>query len=109
MPGSYVKNYNLLECLMDQYVILQSCIARMNWTMEEQNIRFSSGFLSFCLEENLRCLAGYKLKMVADLSHLRGRMSAVIADIGLKRRAQRDVEYLAECFGIVNGDTDLEF
>ena len=52
--------------------------------MEEQNIRFSSGFLSFCFEENLRGLGGYKLNMVADLSHLRGRVSAVIADIGLK-------------------------
>ena len=79
----------------------------MNQTMEEQNIRFSSGFLSFCLEENLRCLGGYKLNMVADLSHLRGRVSAVIADIGLKGRAQQDVEYLAECLGIVNDD--LEF
>ena len=109
MPGSYVKDYNLLECLIDQYVILITCIELMNPTMEEQEIRFSSGFLSFCLEENLRCLCGYKLKMVGDLAHLRGRISAVIADIGLKRRAQRDIEYLAECLGIVNRDTGLEF
>ena len=58
---------------MDQYVILKKCIERMNSTMEEQKIRFSSGFLSFCLEENLRCLGGYKLKMIADLSHLHGQ------------------------------------
>ena len=95
MPGSYVKDFNLLECLMDQYVILRTFIERMNSTMEEQNIRFTSGFLSFCLEENLHCLGGYKLKMVGDLAHLRGRISAVITDIGLKGRAQRDVEYLA--------------
>ena len=94
---------------MDQYVMLKTCIERKNSTMEEQKIRFSGGFLSFCLEENLCCLGGYKLKMIADLSHLRGRVSAVIADIGLKRRAQRDVEYLAKCLGIVNSDTGLEF
>ena len=64
----------------------------------------------FCLEENLRCLGGYKLKMVGDLAHLRGRISAVIADIGLKRKTQRDVEYLAECLEIMNsGATGLEF
>ena len=108
MPGSYVKDYNLLECLIDQYVILKTCIERMHSTMEEQKIRFSCGFLSFCLEENLRCLGGYKLKMIDDLSHLRGRVSAVIPDNGLKRRARRDVEYLAECLGIVNSDTGLE-
>ena len=77
---------------MDQYGILKTCIERMNSRMEEQKIRLSSGFLSFCLEENFRYLGGYKLKMIADLSHLRGRVSAEIADIGLKRRAQRDVE-----------------
>ena len=47
MPGSYVKNYDLLECLMDQYVILKTSIERMNSTMEEQNIWFPSGFLLF--------------------------------------------------------------
>ena len=56
MPGSYVKDYNLSECLMDQYVILKTCIEQINSTMEEQKSQFSSGFLSFCLEENLCCL-----------------------------------------------------
>ena len=47
--------------------------------------------------------------MVSDLTHLRGRISAVVA-VGLKRKAQRDVEYLAECLEIVNSeDTGLEF
>ena len=50
MPGSHVNNYNLLECLMDQYVILKTCIERMYSTMEEQKIRISSGFLSFGFE-----------------------------------------------------------
>ena len=75
--------------------------------MEEQEFRFSRGFLSFCLEENLRCLRDYKLNMVADLSHLRRRVNAVIADIRFKRRTQQGDEYLAECLGIVN--SDLEF
>ena len=71
----------------------------MNSTMEEQKIRFSSGFHSFCLKENLRGFA-----------HLRGRISAVIADIGLRRKAQIYVENLADCLGIVNSeDTGLEF
>ena len=68
MLGSYVKDYNWVECLMDQYVILKTCIERINSTMEEQNRTF--GFLMafpfFYLEENLRCLGGYKLNMVAD-------------------------------------------
>ena len=94
---------------MDQYVILKASIERMNSTMEERKIRFTSGSLSFCLEENLHCLRGHKLKMVGDLTHLRGRISAVIAVIGLKRKAL-DVKYLAECLEIVNsGDTGLEF
>ena len=62
------------------------------------------------LKENLHCLSGYKLKMVGDLAHLRGRNHAVIADIELKRKAQRDIEYLAECLEIVNSEyTGLEF
>ena len=81
----------------------------MNSTMEEQKIQFSNGFLSFCLEENLHCLRGYKLKMVGDLAHLRGRINAVISEIGLRRKAQEDVKYLAECLEILNsGDTGLE-
>ena len=107
MPGSHVNNY--ISWNVDQYVILETCIERMYSTME-QKILFSSGFLSFCLEENFHCLSGYKLKMFSDLAHLHGRISAVIVDIGLKRRAQRDIEYLAECLEIVNSkDTGLEF
>ena len=71
MPGSHVYNFNLLECLMDQYIILKTCIERVNSTMEEQKIRFSSGFLSFGLEGNLHFHGSYKLKMLGDLAHLR--------------------------------------
>ena len=53
---------------------------------------------------------GYKLKKVCDLTHLRGKISAVIAEIGLGNEAQEDVKYLAECLEIVNsGDTGFEF
>ena len=48
--------------------------------------------------------------MVGDLAHLHGRISTVIADIGMKRKAHRDVEYVDECLEIVNSeDTGLEF
>ena len=81
----------------------------MNSTMEKQKIQFSSGFLSFCLEENLRCLGGYKLNMAGDLFHLRGSVNAVLADIRFERRVQQDDEYLAECLGIVNNDLDIGY
>ena len=110
MLGSHVNNFNLFESLMDQYAILKACVERMNSKMEEQKIRFSSGILPFCLEENLRGLPGYKLKMVGDLADLRGGISAVIAKIGLRRKAQEHVKYLAECLEIGNSeDAGLEF
>ena len=48
--------------------------------------------------------------MVGDLAHLRGRISAVIAEIGVRRKAQEGVKYLAECLEIVNSEgTGMEF
>ena len=47
--------------------------------------------------------------MVGDLAHWRGKISPVIVEFGLRRKAQEYVKYLDECLEIVNsGYTGLE-